>query len=205
MLLNRNPLDSLISVQMDAQSGYLLFPPVKRLPSHRNKRDLFQLIPASIAESKPSAVLEQKGMKWLPWGYQHAHHQSDCKKLLDDVDLLLVDHHLETEEDNGDALLDEIRDCNIVVDAIFYSMDDKFSTHFSKRYPEGVFIAYKDNLISRIKQIISRILKRQLEIEYMRGEIISESIMLEAKIENCYWHILVLTLKEGAFAKNNGS
>lgn len=121
---------------------------------------------------------------------------NDCdltKMEYNDYDLILVDYNLNCGAENrGNNILTLLRNRKILADAIFYSNTD-ISTLYKKVeqdkisnvtiFDRGVF---NDENIDQIYEIIAYYLKKDLDLNSMRGIMMSEV----AKFDNKIWEIL---------------
>lgn len=121
---------------------------------------------------------------------------NDCdltKMEYNDYDLILVDYNLNCgSEKRGNNILTLLRNRKILADAIFYSNTD-IATLYEKVkqdkisnvsiFDRGVF---NDENIDQIYEIITYYLKKDLDLNSMRGIMMSEV----AKFDNIIWDIL---------------
>ena len=143
---------------------------------------------ASYAESLAtvlSSFLENLGFELV------LNRESDgnkCDELIQnkDIDLILIDLNLESG-DYGDQVIAKIRKNEFYKEIIFYSNDTK---KFKKLIDEelgpveGVYFHVgRTNLPDKIKTIINMTLKKNQEVNNLRGLVIAETIDLEEKME----------------------
>jgi hypothetical protein len=127
---------------------------------------------------------------------------SGLRKMLDEnkFDLILVDFKLKRRV-KGNTLINRIRDLEIYTTIIFYSEHkDFFKTVSDKFRPEGVFHCQgRTNLLDKIKKIVNMVLKKNLEIENLRGLFISETIDLFSDIDKALIKSLQIKKKKMDF------
>jgi CheY-like chemotaxis protein len=97
-----------------------------------------------------------------------------------DPDLMLVDFILEGNT-KGDEIVQKIVQNELFVDVIFYAKDEGFRDQVHKL--EGVFFTDRANLRYKIPKIINLTIKKQQDVNNLRGIIIAEIIDLERKME----------------------
>lgn len=117
----------------------------------------------------------------------------DFLKTLDqkDWDLILMDFMLKENSPTGDQLISKIRSNQLITEIIFYSeKKEEFIAALREISQENVFLEgvyYADNreaLPAKLKSIIDLTLKKQQDINNIRGLVIAETIFLENKVEN---------------------
>ncbi len=96
-----------------------------------------------------------------------------------DPNLMLVDFIL--ERGKGDEIVQRIRDNELFVDVIFYAKNEGSRDQVGKL--EGVFFTERANLREKIPKIINLTIKKQQDVNNLRGIIIAETIDLERKME----------------------
>lgn len=109
----------------------------------------------------------------------------------DDWDLILMDFMLKEDTPTGDQLISRIRNNQLITEIIFYSeKKDEFIAALRGISQESVFLEgvfYADNreaLPAKLKTIIDLTLKKQQDINNIRGLVIAQTICLENKVEN---------------------
>ncbi|MGG1151638.1 response regulator [Bacillus wiedmannii] len=101
--------------------------------------------------------------------------------LKDEYDLILTDLNL-GEDDSGDQIISRIREHSILTEVLFYSgneagINEVLSKH---RWVERVsFIVGIENLIDKIKQLISLTIRKLQEVNAVRGLVIAETSELD--------------------------
>ena len=110
-----------------------------------------------------------------------------------DYDLILVDYNLNCGSENrGNNILTLLRNRKILADAIFYSNTD-IATLYEKVKQDKISnvsifdrAVFNDENIDQIYEIITYYLKKDLDLNSMRGIMMSEV----AKFDNKIWEIL---------------
>jgi hypothetical protein len=103
----------------------------------------------------------------------------------EDWDLILMDFYLKQGSPRGDKLISKIRNHEIFTEIIFYSNNHNFKDDILLHMLEGVFYCRERiNLFEKTKKIIKLTIKKQQDINNIRGMVIAETIFLENKIEN---------------------
>jgi CheY-like chemotaxis protein len=97
-----------------------------------------------------------------------------------DPDLLLVDFNL-IGSTNGEDIVKRIRENELFVDVVFYAQREGDINKVGKL--DGVFSTERDNLRAKILKIINLTVKKQQDVNNIRGIIIAETIDLERKME----------------------
>ena len=121
---------------------------------------------------------------------------NDCdltKMKYNDYDLILVDYNLNCGSENrGNNILTLLRNRKILADAIFYSNTD-IATLYEKVKQDKISnvsifdrAVFNDENIDQIYEIITYYLKKDLDLNSMRGIMMSEV----AKFDNKIWDIL---------------
>lgn len=132
------------------------------------------------------------------WGYNPKlvvkADESDLMQIMDreNVDLILMDQNLDKGQ-KGDTIIRRIRDNELYTEAVLYSQDLKFKEKLSEDLLEGVFFAYRKDLLDKIKKIIDLTIKKNQDITNIRGLFIAESIYLAGRMEEILSKILRLT------------
>ncbi|MFZ3059687.1 MAG: hypothetical protein WA102_08095 [Candidatus Methanoperedens sp.] len=104
----------------------------------------------------------------------------------DELDLILMDFNLNignAGDENGNILINKIRDHKLYTEIIFYSALPEFEDAIERRL-EGVFFSERRDLFEKAKKIIDLTVKKNQDINNMRGLVIAETIDLEAKMDN---------------------
>lgn len=102
----------------------------------------------------------------------------------DEWNLILMDYNL-SSSDNGDELIQQIRGHELYTEIIFYSEDDDFEDKIKSELIEGIYFARgRGVLIEKVKKVIDVTLKKNHDINNMRGLVIAETIDLETKMDN---------------------
>jgi len=111
-----------------------------------------------------------------------------------DLNLILVDYNLQEQKEGdqkkktGDEIITAIRQNRVYTEVVFYSggpFRDKISPQL-----EGVFYSTLEGLPDKVNSIIDLTLKKNQDINNIRGMFIAETIDLENKLEeliNCYF------------------
>ncbi|MGV0961329.1 MAG: hypothetical protein ACOYB1_16005 [Limnohabitans sp.] len=92
-----------------------------------------------------------------------------------EIDLVVVDFNLE-QHGNGQDFIHDIRSKQIFTEVIFYSAQaaSELWNAVREKELEGVYIANKDSVISRILVIGQHTLRKVLDLENMRGIVMAE-------------------------------
>lgn len=94
----------------------------------------------------------------------------------DKVDLIVVDYNLEEYEKHGQEFIELVREHQIYTEIIFYSnkpITELWQAIFDKQL-EGVFVTNREGIINKIINISKQSVKKVLDIENMRGIVMSE-------------------------------
>jgi hypothetical protein len=110
-----------------------------------------------------------------------------------DADLILIDFDLKQGK-RGDAIVESIRKNELYTDVIFYSQHKEYLNQIGQL--EGAFFSEAKDLRQKIPKIIDITLKRQQDVNNMRGVIIAETIDVERKIEQYITEYLGLSADE---------
>ena len=101
-----------------------------------------------------------------------------------DWDLILMDYNLNSESPKGDVLISQIRDHALFTEIIFYSDAQKFEDNIKSQLIDGIYFARgRRNLIEKVKKVINLTLKKNQDINNMRGLVIAETIDIETKMD----------------------
>lgn len=93
-----------------------------------------------------------------------------------DIELIIIDYKLPGE--NGDVLIEKIRQNDCYQDIIFYSEGQLPSKRL-----DGVFFVSKEDARTRIKELIELKLKRSSDFATLRGWIVADAIELEMMLD----------------------
>jgi len=93
-----------------------------------------------------------------------------------DIELIIIDYKLPGED--GDVLINKIRENGCYQDIIFYSESILPSTRL-----DGVFFVSKEDARTRIKELIELKLKRSSDFATLRGWIVADAIELEMMLD----------------------
>jgi len=99
-----------------------------------------------------------------------------------DPDLILIDYDL-GEGSKGDTFLTVIRRNELYTDIVFYSQHTDFLAKVGGLL-EGAFFTERNNLYEKTCKIIDLTIKKQQDVNNIRGIIIAETIYLERKIDD---------------------
>lgn len=107
--------------------------------------------------------------------------RKDGKDVLDDIknndiELIIIDYRLGGE--NGDVLIDRIRQSDCYQDIIFYS-----EGLLPPKRLDGVFFVSKEDAKTRIKELIELKLRRLSDLATLRGWIVADAIELELMLD----------------------
>jgi CheY-like chemotaxis protein len=111
----------------------------------------------------------------------------DLEAILDEVDfnLILMDYNLNPGKngvESGKAIINRIRKNELWTEIILYSGKTNFAVD-EKGDLEGVYYATRESLMDKAKKIAKLTIKKNQDINNIRGLVIAESIEIEAKIE----------------------
>jgi len=116
------------------------------------------------------------------------HDDSEVDVLLSSIEeynLILMDYNLNsgpTAKGEGSKILKEIRNNNLYTEVVFYSSPKNIEIARKEGF-DGVFFTEKDQLYDKITKVITLTLKKNQDINNIRGLVIAESIEIEVKIE----------------------
>lgn len=96
-----------------------------------------------------------------------------------DLDLIIIDYHL--PEANGDELIAKIRNSGSFIEIVFYSQDVQPNEVIG--VIDGVYHSIRDDAENKIKQVIDLSIRKNKDVEVVRGLIIAESIDIENLLE----------------------
>jgi len=101
-----------------------------------------------------------------------------------DWDLILMDYNLRSSE-KGDELIKKIRSHELYTEIIFYSEAHDFEDKIRSDLVDGVyFVRGRNNLLEKVKKVIDVTLKKNQDVNNMRGLVIAETIDIETKMDN---------------------
>ncbi|MEZ0183425.1 hypothetical protein AB9T89_14380 [Flavobacterium oncorhynchi] len=102
---------------------------------------------------------------------------------LNKIDILLIDFNLKNSE-NGDAVINLLREQEIYTDIIFYSSDlDSVKSSMHKYYMEGVYYSDRKEIEHKFDLVFKTTIKKIEEINSMRGLVVGETSELDVCIE----------------------
>lgn len=97
-------------------------------------------------------------------------------------DLILVDLKLD-HNTKGTNAIQNIRDKNILADALFYSSDgvDKIRSEMGKEIFEGVYFSSRDDILfeNKVEKLIDKAVRRMEDIISTRGILVSDGTLWE--------------------------
>lgn len=96
-------------------------------------------------------------------------------------DLILIDLNL-AGKSKGQDIVEKIRNNELYTDVVFYSQHTDFLEEVGKL--EGVFYCVRDELENKTKKIIDITVKREQDVNNLRGLLIAEAIDLERRMES---------------------
>ncbi len=108
-------------------------------------------------------------------------------------DLILIDLNLAGKE-NGQDIVEKIRDNELYTDVVFYSKQHDFLRELGNL--EGVFYCDRSALEQKTRKIIDITVKRQQDVNNLRGVLIAEAIDIERKMESFITRYLGLSRNE---------
>lgn len=98
-------------------------------------------------------------------------------------DIFLIDFKLRNSQD-GDNIIDYVRNSNIFTDIIFYSSDKQSIVDSIREHLfEGVYHSDRNELEDKFEKVFKTTIKKIEEINSMRGLIVGETSELDALIE----------------------
>ncbi len=102
----------------------------------------------------------------------------------DNWNLILMDYNLRSSG-KGDELIKQIRSHELYTEIIFYSDSHDFEDKIRSDLVDGVyFVRGRSNLIEKVKKVIDVTLKKNQDVNNMRGLVIAETIDIETKMDN---------------------
>jgi CheY-like chemotaxis protein len=114
-----------------------------------------------------------------------------------DVNLILIDYNL-SQKKKGDEIIEDLRQKEIFTDVVFYSAQDSFVKE-TKPHLDGVFYSPIGNLVDKTKTVINVTLKKNQDLNNIRGLFIAETIDLTMQIEDLISKILCLNVEQLTF------
>lgn len=111
--------------------------------------------------------------------------EEEVKAGLNTYDLILVDYDLGTQK-NGSDFIREIRDKNVYVDVIFYSIDfGGMEGSMKSNKLEGVFLSPRNvqSFEEKVRKIIDTTLRKLQSLPAMRGLVMTETSELDEKMQ----------------------
>ena len=91
-------------------------------------------------------------------------------------DLIVIDFNLSEHDKHGDEFIELIRSNNVFTEIVFYSGQpaSELWDAIRKRELEGVYIANRSNVTTRIEQVAKQSVKKVLDLPNMRGIVMAE-------------------------------
>ena len=99
-----------------------------------------------------------------------------------EFDLLLVDLDLGNQEtkDEGNLIIQKIRDEQVYTEIIFYSSQyEELQKKLNKHFIEGIFTSSREELKDKVEQIIDVTIKKVQDVNNLRGLIMAEVAELD--------------------------
>jgi len=120
-----------------------------------------------------------------------------------DVDLILIDLNLDKGklEETGSTLIDKIRNNEIYTEIIFYSGLQNVENSITKHL-EGVFLSRRGTLFNKTKKIINLTIKKNQDIENIRGLFIAEYIDMVNEMDEIIFNVINLPPSSEFFFKD---
>lgn len=109
-------------------------------------------------------------------------------KLSEDVSLLIVDYKL--KGDNGDLLIQRVREQKVFTEVVLYSYYFEPSTQITPL--EGIYFCKREHAIERICSVVDQTLHKLRDLSVIRGMVITAAIDIENLVED----VLELFFKE---------
>ena len=127
------------------------------------------------------------------WGFRPlitaVHNAQDLQQHqpFDQFDMLVVDFDLGGDE-HGDQFIKNVREQNVFAEIIFYSMKESSSLWqaVSDKQLEGIFVANKRSIEPKLIRVARQSVRKVLDIENMRGIVMSEVGDLDALLEDIF-------------------
>lgn len=106
-------------------------------------------------------------------------------------DMLVVDFKLGGDE-HGDKFIKDVRDQNVFAEIIFYSTSasSELWDAVSKEQLEGVFVTNKAGIEQKLLRVAQQSVRKVLDLENMRGIVMSEVGDLDALLEDIFVHAM---------------
>ena len=104
-----------------------------------------------------------------------------------EIDLVVVDFNLE-EHGEGKDFIRKVRDSDVFSEVIFYSAQaaEELWEAIKEKKLEGVYVANKDNIVSKILGVGEFTLRKVLDLENMRGIVMAEVGDLDRLLEEIF-------------------
>lgn len=105
----------------------------------------------------------------------------------DEVDLVVVDFDLE-EYGTGQDFIEQVRSKQVFTDVIFYSAQaaEELWEAVKLKKLEGIYVAHKDTIISRILGVCEHSMRKVMDVENMRGIVMAEVGDLDRLLEEIF-------------------
>lgn len=131
------------------------------------------------------------------WGFRpliaavHNAQELQQHQPFDQFDMLVVDFDLGADE-HGDQFIKNVREQNVFAEIIFYSMKESSSLWqaVSDKQLEGVFVANKRSIEPKLIRVARQSVRKVLDLENMRGIVMSEVGDLDALLEEIFTHAI---------------
>lgn len=107
-----------------------------------------------------------------------------------EFDMLVVDFNLGDEQ--GDVFIKKVRDQEVFTEVIFYSFreaSDLWKAVHDQQL-EGVFVAHKASIVPKLIRVAHQSVRKVLDLENMRGIVMSEVGDLDALLEDMFVKIM---------------
>ncbi len=127
------------------------------------------------------------------WGFSpriepvHTADEFNNHKPFDKFDMIVVDFQLGGDV-HGDKFIKDVREQEVFTEIIFYSMRETSdlwkAVHDQKL--EGVFVAHKKGIETKIVRVARQSVRKVLDLENMRGIVMSEVGDLDAVLEDIF-------------------
>lgn len=103
-----------------------------------------------------------------------------------DFDMIIVDFNLGDEQ--GDAFIEKVRSHDVYSEIIFYSFAEASDLWkaIHDRQLEGVFVTNKKSIESKVIRVARQSVRKVLDLENMRGIVMSEVGDLDAQLEDIF-------------------
>lgn len=130
------------------------------------------------------------------WGFSPkivpVHNANDFNKHtpFDKFDMIVVDFKL--GEDQGDKFIQDVREQEVYTEIILYSFSESSdlwkAVHDQKL--EGVFVTHKSGIERKLLRVARQSVRKVLDLENMRGIVMSEVGDLDALLEDIFIHAM---------------